>query len=166
MRKVILAISVGILTLVGTTFVLPFEQMMELFPVYVVLASAGWLTILLLGEVDEESAELLEAMMDSDYWQARKEVTSRLPVAVVLFGILALQILMASGVFTTAQNRQLSSALAVGPLEIGVFEMLLWVVIGWLLGPLAKVVFKRVLETIWRAVQDRRDSPEAGDRDA
>lgn len=110
---------------------------------YILLSSGALLYVAYQARDDEDLEEALEDFTDSAWWDARTKTADRVLPAVVLVLMLVVQIIVADAALSEEVEQSLSSLISIGPIEVGVFSVIFYLIMAWLLGPMAGYFLRR-----------------------
>jgi len=142
-RRVLAVVVASWIILAVAVVTAPTEWSFGIAAVYVTLSGGGALFVAYRAREDEQTKQMLEELTESDWWDARTTAADRMLPAVILLLMLMIQLIVASEALPEDKAEALASLVSIGPVEIGGFQIVAYLIFYWLLGPIGYYFLKR-----------------------
>lgn len=151
-RGVLAAILASWAILVAAIEIAPSEWAFRIGIAYVTFSGVATLYAAYRARDDEEVREKLSQFTETAWWDARSTAADRMLPAVILLIMLMIQLIVASETLPREKAEALASLITVGPVELGAFQIVTYLIFAWLLGPIGMYFLRRGYRSVKEAM--------------
>lgn len=142
----------GTLALIGLvgiiTVAVPTEWAFLIVIVYAASTAVAWMYIYYRARNDDGFKEGVEGVLDSEWMDARLKSAQRILPGGILLIMLTIQTIIANEALPESDVEALTTLLTIGPVTIGAFQAVLYMISAWMLGPVLEYLTRRGISAI------------------